>query len=218
MRGNQKNKNYIIKWTPKFAYAIGLLTTDGNLANDGRHFIFVSKDKQLIEVFKKCLNLDSKICKKKGGFNNKKRYYRIQFSNTLLYKYLLSIGLGPNKSKNIGLLKIPNKYFFDFLRGHFDGDGSCYSFWDKRWINSFMFYTSFTSGSLKHIEWLQKKINKLINIKGSIHKGINAWKLEYAKKDSQVLWKKIYYKNNVPCLLRKFEKIKKILKVQAQMA
>jgi hypothetical protein len=71
MRGNQKNKDYIVKWTPEFAYAVGLLTTDGNLSKDGRHLILVSKDKQLLRTFKKCLNLDSKIGSRKSGFTEK---------------------------------------------------------------------------------------------------------------------------------------------------
>lgn len=217
MRGNQKNKNYVINWTPEFAYAIGLITTDGNLSNDGRHLAFVSKDKQLIKTFKKCFGLDCKISPKKSTFTGKKDCHCIQFSNVRLYKYLIEIGLHPNKSKTLKEIKVPNKYFFDFLRGHFDGDGSCYSYWDKRWPNSFMFYTYFISASISHIKWLQSRIKKFLNIYGSIDKSRRIWQLQYAKKDSQTLWKKIYYKHDLPCLLRKRRKIEKILAIQAQV-
>jgi len=111
MRGNQKNIDYQIKWTPEFAYAIGLLTTDGNLSKDGRHFDFTSDDVELVKTFKKCMNLTNvKIGTKTSGSTNK-RYSRIQFSNVKLYKKLLKIGLMPNKSRNINGLKIPNRYF-----------------------------------------------------------------------------------------------------------
>lgn len=40
-----------IKWSPEFAYAIGLLVTDGNLSPDGRHLNFTSKDRELAETF-----------------------------------------------------------------------------------------------------------------------------------------------------------------------
>jgi hypothetical protein len=133
MRGNQKNRNYWARWTPKFAYAIGLLTTDGNLSLDGRHFDFTSKDVQLVKTFRDCMGLlNVKIGAKVSGSSGK-TYPRIQFSNVRLYKWLLEIGLMPNKSKKLGAIKIPDEYFFDFLRGHFDGDGSCYSYWDQRW-------------------------------------------------------------------------------------
>ena len=218
MRGSQKNKNYKIRWSSKFVYAVGLLTTDGNLSNDGRHINFTSKDIQLARTFKKCVDLiDVKIGMKTSGFS-KKKYTSIQFSNVKLYNHLLKIGLTPNKSKTLGEVKIPDKYFFDFTRGHFDGDGSCYSYWDKRWPNSFMFYTYFISSSIAHINWLRSKIQEFTGIKGSIDVSRNAWQLQYAKRESIILWEKMYYKKNLPCLLRKYDKIKEILKVQARVA
>ena len=209
MRGNQKNKDYVVKWTPEFAYAIGLLTTDGNLSNDGRHLILVSKDKQLLKTFKNCLSLNCKIGSRKSSFTKRKDYYHVQFSNVRLYKYLSGIGLHPNKSKTIEKIKIPNKHFFDFLRGHFDGDGSFYSYWDPRWPNSFMFYTKFLSASEKHILWLRSKIKNLININGSLRQNRNLYQLEYAKRESEKLLSKMYYSNSIPYLKRKYYKIKK---------
>lgn len=215
MRGNQKNKNYKIKWTPEFAYAIGLLTTDGNLSQDGRHLEFNSKDIQLVKSFKKCMNLtDVKIGMKTGGFTGE-RYPRIQFSNVKLYKWLLKFGLTPNKSKIISKLKISNKYFFDFLRGCFDGDGSCYGYWDPRWKNSFMFYITFGSGSLSFIEWLRKRVKQLLNINGHIDPtgGEEEWQLKYAKKESKIIIPKMYYKKNLPCFKRKYKKLKTLLNI-----
>lgn len=121
-----------IKWSPNLAYVTGLISTDGNLSIDKRHIDFTSKDIQLIKTFKKCLGLKNKIGLKTSGFSDKK-YPHVQFGDVRLYKWFLSIGLTVKKSKTIGKLKIPKKYFFDFLRGHFDGDGSCYSYWDPRW-------------------------------------------------------------------------------------
>ena len=212
MRGNQKNKNYKIKWTPDFAYAIGLLTTDGNLSKDGRHIEFTSKDIQLIKIFKECMCLTNvKIGLKTSGFTQK-RYPHIQFSNVKLCKWLSTIGLTPNKTKTMGSLKIPDRYFFDFLRGHFDGDGSCYSYLDKRWKNSFMFYITFLSASATHIEWIRESIKNFLGIKGYLGKSGRVWHLRYAKNESKILIKKIYYKKTLPCLGRKREKIKSILK------
>ena len=219
MRGNQKNKNYIIKWTPEFAYAIGLLTTDGSLSIDGRHINFTSKDKELVETFCKCLKLKNKIGRKSRGGEKEKKYYQVQFGNVKLYRWLEKIGLTPHKSKTISALKIPNKYFFDFLRGHFDGDGSCFSFWDKRWLNSFMFYTYFISSSVSHLKWLHSRIESLAKVRGSIREYTKGtWRMQYAKRSSQILWKKMYYKKDIPCLLRKRRKIENILKIQAQVA
>lgn len=107
------------EWSNDLAYIVGLMTTDGNLSIDGRHISFTSKDIQLIKTFKKCLGIKNKIGLKTSGFSEKK-YPHIQFGDINFYKWLVGIGLTPHKSKTLGKLEIPDKYFFDFLRGHFD--------------------------------------------------------------------------------------------------
>ena len=102
MKGSQKNKNYKAKWNPKLAYAVGLITTDGNLSPDGRHLTLVSKDIPQLKTFKKCLKLKNKIGLRKGGYMKIKNYHHVQFGNVILYKWLLNIGLMPNKTKIIG--------------------------------------------------------------------------------------------------------------------
>lgn len=205
-------------WSPQLAYAIGLITTDGCLIKDGRHISFTSKDKEQIDNFKLCLNLNNKIGKKARGGEEEKKYYVLQFGDVNFYKFLLSIGLFPNKSKTLSKLKIPRKYFFDFLRGHFDGDGSSYSYWDNRWRSSFMFYIVFVSASKNHVEWLKETITKNLKIKGHITKGINSsvYQLKYAKTESLKLLERIYYNSEVICLKRKKIKIENILSIARQ--
>ena len=58
----KKLRNKIeIAWSSNFAYALGLLATDGSLSSDGRHFDFTSNDKEQLENFMKCLNIKVKI-------------------------------------------------------------------------------------------------------------------------------------------------------------
>ena len=212
--GKPKNK-VKIEWSSDFAYAIGLITTDGNLSPDGRHINFTSKDLELIKFFKQCLGLDNKIGRKARGGQKEKKYNVIQFGDVNFYKFLLNIGLTPKKSKTLGVINIPDKYFFDFLRGHFDGDGTFYSYWDPRWRSSFMFYTEFISASIKHINWLRKKITAFLGIKGHVtHDGLKStYQLKYAKKESLILLKKIYYSDEIKYLNRKYLKIKKALAI-----
>lgn len=47
-------------WNTKFAYAVGLMTTDGCLSKDKRHIDFTSKDLEQILNFQKCLNIHVK--------------------------------------------------------------------------------------------------------------------------------------------------------------
>ena len=193
--------------TSSIAYAVGLLVTDGCLSSDGRHIDISSVDKEQLENFSKCLDRKFKIGTKKSGSGNE--CFRIQFSDVKFYAFLLKIGLTPHKSKTIGQIDMPKMFFFDFLRGHFDGDGTFYSYYDPRWKNSFMFYLCFSSASKIHIEWLQSSIFALTGLKGSISKTRtnSAYQLKYAKRESLVLARRLYYNKQVVCLSRKRTKI-----------
>lgn len=204
-----------IKWSAKLAYAIGLIATDGCLYKDGRHINLTSKDIDQIHTFKKCLGIKNKIGLKNSGFVKSKKYYNLQFGDVTFYKFLVDIGLTPAKSKTLGELKISNKYFSDFLRGNHDGDGTFYSYWDKRWASSFLFYLEFISSSLNYIKWLKNKIYDLYGLGGYLNKSLNSgsYQLKYAKTEAKVIIKNMYYKNDIPKLARKFKKITKALNI-----
>ncbi len=214
-RGPKPKGKIQIAWSPNFAYAIGLLVSDGNLSPDGRHIVFTSKDQELVELCIASLGIAVPIGKKANGLKRSKPCFVVQFSDVLFYQFLLTIGLMPNKSKVIEAIAVPKKYFFDFLRGSFDGDGSSYSYFDPRWKSSFMFYTTFASASRKHIAWLQAEIFDTLGIQGHITKNKNSsvYQLKYAKAESLKLLRKLYYKKSVPCLTRKRLKVEQMLSI-----
>lgn len=198
-------------WTRDFAYGIGLLTTDGNLSKDGRHLSFVSKDLEQIQNFLYSLKIDCKISLKASSRLEDKKYFFVQFSNVKLYKYLQTIGLHPRKSKSLEKIHVPDRGFTHFLRGCFDGDGYSYSYWDKRWKSSFMFYIGFVSASKKHLEWVRDNVSQLFGIEGKINLGTRSYLLKYAKNSSMALVKEIYRGNNITYLKRKRFKIDQAL-------
>ncbi len=214
LRGPKPKGKVKIKWSPNFAYAIGLLVTDGNLSPNGRHIVFVSKDLEQIENMNKALSITVPISHTRSGYTGKLTP-RIQFSDSVFWMFLCSIGVLPNKSKTIGLIDIPSSYFMDFVRGLFDGDGSFYSYFDSRWKSSFMFYTSFVSASYKHVTWLQLKMREYVGVDGHIThgRGVSVYQLKYAKTESLKILKKMYYSGSVICLSRKRKKIEKALKI-----
>jgi hypothetical protein len=215
-RGPKPKRKVKIKWSADFAYAIGLIATDGNLSPDGRHINFTSKDLEQINNYQKSFKINCNIGRKSSGSTKEKKYYVIQFSDIFFYKFLESIGITRAKSKTLGIIDIPVMYFFDFLRGSFDGDGTFYSYWDKRWKSSFMFYLEFISASKKHILWLRSEIEKRLKIIGHItndNKG-KTLQLKYAKKEALEIIKKMYYNRKVVCLSRKYEKIIKTLRTE----
>ena len=201
-----------MRWSHNLAYAVGLITTDGGLSKDDRHISFTSKDLEQITNLAKALRVDNKIGTKIGGYSTTKKYFVLQFGNKKLYSELISIGLFPNKSKHLGSLIIPSKYFADFLRGHLDGDGHTYSYWDKRWKSSFLLYTGFCSASERHLIWLRDTIRSLYLISGKIKfTERSLYHLIYAKGASLVLLSKLYYKPNILYLSRKKDKIDRSL-------
>lgn len=215
-RGTKPQGKVKIKWSSKFAYAIGLIVTDGCLYSNGRHISLTTKDMEQAENFKKCLGLSVKIGSKYSGSNEKKEYFHVQFGDVLFFEFLVSIGITPAKSKTIGKIDIPDKYFFDYLRGCFDGDGCFYSYWDSRWKSSHMFYIEFITASETHVKWLQKEIKNKIKVKGYIKSSKNqvCLHLRYAKKESMEIIKNMYYNPRVVCLTRKLLKIKKALSIE----
>ena len=209
-----------MRWSGNLSYAIGLITTDGNLSKDGRHINLTSKDKDQIENFIEALKITSnKVGLKSGTFAPNNKYYYVQFSDVGLYKFLLRIGLFPNKSKTLSRLKIPRRYFADFLRGCFDGDGCTYSYFDPRWKSSYMLYTSFTSGSRKYLVWLREEIEQIYKIKGRIGaQGRSVYNLRFAKNHSMLLLYEMYRKRNSLFLSRKRLKIVRALSIINQKA
>lgn len=193
------------------AYGIGLITTDGSLSPDMRHIIFVSKDLELIENFKKCFALDNKISSKKGGYSKEGKYFVIQFGNVKLYDWLLEIGLMSNKTKKIAELDIPDLYLPDFLRGHLDGDGNIRVYQDPIYPRSQRLYTRFVSASHPHLIWLQNRIRSLLKLKGFIRRNTNTYELNYAKGESKILLPAIYHDKNVFCLQRKRKIVEQFL-------
>jgi hypothetical protein len=218
--GPKPKGKVLIKWSPRFAYALGLIVADGCLSNDGRHINFTSKDKDLIVLFSKCLEIDSKISSKLSGSGSNAFY--TQFGDVLFYKFLLSIGLTPAKSKTLGKILVPDKYFIDFLRGYFDGDGSSYSGYDPVFKKSFRFHISFTSASPKFFDWLRSKLIRKLRVKGyvSLNKNNSYIQLKFSKKEAVLISRAMYYDTKVPCLKRKRVKIEKSLRIidQAEVA
>jgi len=214
-------------WNSNLAYAVGLLTTDGNLSRDRRHITFVSTDLELIKTLEKCLGKNNKISKDLPARFSKKQAYRVQIGDVVLYDWLKKIGLTPNKSLSVGKIKVPDMYFRDFLRGHLDGDGSVIYYKDKynttlnpKYIYDRLFLY-FLSASGKHIVWLRSKIYKMMKVRGSLETRITKTqtranefnRLKFSTKEATTLLNWIYYESKLPHLERKYKIAKPFLSV-----
>jgi hypothetical protein len=201
----------IPQWSADLAYVVGLIATDGCLSRDGRHITMTSQDLDVINHVKDILCSNAKI-----GYtiNKTSRAYRVQIGNVTLYRWFESIGIHAAKSRTIGEIYIPNKYFVDFLRGHLEGDGSITVYTDTyntfknpRYIYTRLF-VRFLSGSKVHIEWLHEKIKEILQLNGRLYqipcrKYEPVYIIKFGKKESIILLNKIYYCSNIPSMQRK---------------
>jgi hypothetical protein len=123
------------------------------------------------------------------------------------YKFLEEIGLIPRKSLTLKEIKVPKKFFPDFLRGLFDGDGTFGAF--KHPESQYpQLRLRFASASPQFIRWLYRTIKKELDTKGFIVKGKRAESLTYGMSDSLKLLNYMYYSSNIVYLSRKFQKVK----------
>ncbi|MBI3255597.1 MAG: hypothetical protein HYZ63_01365 [Candidatus Andersenbacteria bacterium] len=192
-------------WSAELAYVCGLLATDGCLISDGRHINITSQDIDQLETVKKILSLKNKISWKKSGYTGNLSS-QVIFGDVLLHKWLISIGITPRKTFTIGQVKVPDQYFWDYLRGEFDGDGHSHAYWDTRWRSSVSLYIGFTCASKKHLEWINGTISRLIEIEGCIKPNHKAHSLLFSKQKAWHLYNKMYYGGSI-YLARKKQKL-----------
>lgn len=198
---------------------------NGYISKDKRHIVLTSSDHEQVITFRDCLNKSNKPSINPSSSISKKISYKIQIGDVVLLEWLNSIGLHTKKSLTIGELKIPSRYYRDFLRGSLDGDGHIRSYIDS--YNSFKnpkyiykrFFIFFNSASKKHLVWMRDRISKLLKINGSfqeIHSKTNLglsnmFAIKYSTKEAIKLANWMYYSPKVPCLKRKRDKVKQFL-------
>ena len=193
-------------WSANIAYSTGLMASDGCMQKDGRHLDLTSTDTDQLKNFSQALNRYFYIGKKANMAGQLS--YRIQFSDVAYYDFLLRAGLTPAKSKTISKIEIPDVYYADFLRGVFDGDGSCYAYMDKRWKSSYMYYITFTSASPTFLNYLQSSNSRIFGTSpGSIRRSRRAYILSYAKTDTRKLFTAMYHSSATLYLERKYSKL-----------
>lgn len=199
-------------WTPRFAYAVGLLATDGGLT--GRKTVaFISKDEALVRTFLSCVGASNPI-----GRNEEA--YRVQINDVHFYRWLESIGVTAKKSLTLSSLTVPKPFFLDVVRGLLDGDGSIYTgvtVPNRRRYPEHAYQrliVRFHSASEQHILWLRSQLEDVLGIVGWVSlrrkevKGRDSvlFTLRYSKHESATLLGQLYSDPRAPRLRRKWRK------------
>lgn len=211
------NLDFFKKESADMFYILGLFVADGSVRHNKRGAWFIDlqlTDKDLVFAVRDALNSNHKITRRIGK-KNQNDLYRLQIGSKEMCKDLNRYGIKPNKTKKLFLPEIPLKYFGDFVRGYFDGDG-CISFTtyspkdrkNKRTI----FSTRFTSGDEKFLKKLKKSLQLYVK-GGFIVKKNKGHELVYSHYDTLALFNLMY--NNIShCMFleRKYSKFIEIFK------
>jgi hypothetical protein len=197
------------QWTREFAYAIGLIATDGSLTG-GKTVAQFSKDRDLLETFRACVGTQAPIRPNRGA-------YRVQIVDARFYRWLIDIGITPRKSLSLGALAVPERVLIDVTRGLLDGDGSIAISTvvpnPRRYPNHTYrrLLVRFFSASPRHLEWLREALTRHLDIRGwigvtSARRMNSLYELRYSKVASLTLLQALYCDAEAPRLERKWLK------------
>lgn len=124
----QVNIDFFKTWSPNMAYVFGLWCADGCIMSDERFGIH----KFQISLHKNDEDLLEDVITVMGGnpediqrfIYPRRNIYNVAFTNTEIYNDIINLGGKERKSNDMHLPHVPDEYFWDFLRGMSDGDGS----------------------------------------------------------------------------------------------
>lgn len=156
------NDHYFKKWSHNMAYILGFWWADGNIGKTNigscRFYIVQHiKDKYLLMKMLKEMESNHPIRIRSNDM------CCIQIGSKTIYNDIIKMGGKERKSLDCKFPHIPKKYLPDFIRGHFDGDGSIYGGISLKSKISHGYQASVCSGSKKFILQLKKTLEDNIS-------------------------------------------------------
>ena len=175
------------------AYVLGFFAADGYITvnrRGGQFWCIQITDKPLLEKIKRIIDAEHVISVRNRAINEKTAY-RIQIGSIEMCNDLRKLGFGERKTKHLILPSIPKKFFSDFVRGYFDGDGNVWMGYihKDRKIPMLVLRIVFTSCSGYFLSALREKLSSMLNTAGAIISETSYSRLQYSIRDSL----KLYY-------------------------
>jgi len=156
------NKDFFKKWTREMAYVLGFFAADGYITSPkqgGGFWCLDIRDKEHIEKIKLVVEAEHKISTRNRIDGTS---YRLQIGSVEMCNDLRNLGFSERKTKSMVIPNVPKKYFTDFVRGYFDGDGNIWMgeiHKDRKRINRYIVLKLyFTSCSLRFLNELQTRL------------------------------------------------------------
>lgn len=207
-----KNKEYFDAESPNMAYIMGFLASDGNISkrDNSIKIALSSVDREILEKIKKEIEIENDITD--TITNNGFPVSTLTWSCKQHKEKLALYGIIPNKTF---LLTPPyalqKKYWIDYIRGYFDGDGSI------NLLNSGYWRWQICSVKEIFLQWVidflydEYQIPKVNVLYDECHGKNGIYYFQYSTNAAKQIYNILYTPNSL-CLKRKKEKFDKIIK------
>ena len=180
------------------AYVLGFFAADGYITvnkRGGQFWCIQITDKKLLYSIRKVVDSDHAISTRLRIKDTEKTQYRLQIGSIEMCDDLRKLGFTEGKTKSLAVPYIPKKYFSDFVRGYFDGDGNIWmGYVHKNSKNpTIVIKTMFTSCSHKFLEQLYIKLSTNGLQGGCLYQSKDNYsRLQFSTKDSLKLYDFMY--------------------------
>lgn len=212
----KQDKNYFKKQSSNMAWLLGFIAADGCVSSTRNliSIVVAKRDKEILEKIKNELSLENPIkeFETKDGFESCSLKWTCQEHKKDLKEY----GIIPNKTFTLQIPeKLNHKFFIDYLRGYFDGDGSV-NFIN---VNGKKKYTALRwqvcSGNKAILEWFINTLEKdysIPSVKIQTRLGKNPlFYFQYSTNATKKIFEILYAENSLS-LKRKKEHFAYIIK------
>lgn len=200
-KNKAQNENFFdVIDTERKAYWLGFLFADGNVFKNQLSLSIHIKDMELLEEFKKDLNLDSKITIRHRPSSI---MGQVSMRSTHICNVLKQYGIVPNKTYvTKHLPEVPLNLLPHFLRGLVDGDG-----WvtiDQKGYYHIGFVSNFSSVCEDFKRYCNILTGDLCKAKVTTKGNDTAFAFQVQSKEATKKLATILYKDNNICLSRKY--------------
>ncbi|PIQ35600.1 MAG: hypothetical protein COW60_03090 [Candidatus Yonathbacteria bacterium CG17_big_fil_post_rev_8_21_14_2_50_43_9] len=191
------NKSFFKKWSPEMAYVLGFFAADGYITvnkRGGQFWCIQITDKKILEQIREAIQSEHKISVRVRS-GNESTLYRLQIGSIEMCENLRRLGFSERKTKSLVVPNVPEKYFSDFVRGYFDGDGNVWTgiIHKQRKTRNFAIQASFTSCSKVFLESILERLAMYNFDGGSVYKiKENCYRLQFGTCDTLKLYNFMY--------------------------
>ncbi len=147
------NEAFFKQWNYYMSYVLGFAFADGSIRKrqgNSTTFRLYNCDKRILEVIRKLMKSNHKIVEDKRTGTD----YTLEIFRLKIVEDLELLGITENNSRTMKFPKVPDKYFFSFVRGYFDGDGHV----EVTGKTGRKIRISFASGSKSFLSTLKSKL------------------------------------------------------------